>query len=109
VLALATPTESESSSLKPISSPAGLCIAPRRKPFRAVRPDDSTWYNEVSFWASKEALTDWHMNIYHKNAKEWAARSGAIMEDIITNFELAGTRPLRICPCCGTGQINHSI
>lgn len=44
------------------------------------------------------------MNIYHKNAKEWAARSGAIMEDIITNFELASTRLLRICPCCGKGQ-----
>jgi hypothetical protein len=42
-----------------------------------VHPDDPTWYNEVSFWASKEPLTDWHMNIYHKNAKEWAARSRA--------------------------------
>ena len=69
-----------------------------------VHPDDPAWYNEVSFWASREALTDWHMNIYHKNAKEWAARSGAIMEDIITNFELASTRLLRICPCCGKGQ-----
>jgi hypothetical protein len=28
------------------------------------------------------------MNTYHKHAKEWAVRSGAIMEDIITNFEL---------------------
>jgi heme-degrading monooxygenase HmoA len=27
-----------------------------------VHPDDPTWYNEVSFWAGKEALTDWHMN-----------------------------------------------
>jgi len=69
-----------------------------------VHPDDPAWYNEVSFWASKEALTDWHMNIYHKNAKEWAARSGAITEDIITNFELTSTGLPRICPCCGKGQ-----
>ena len=27
-----------------------------------------------------------------------------IMEDIITNFELVGTRLLRICPTCGTLQ-----
>ena len=66
-------------------------------------PDDPTWYNEVSFWASKEAVTDWHMNTYHKHAKEWAA-GGAIMEDIITNFELVGTRLLRICPTCGKLQ-----
>ena len=33
-------------------------------------PDDPTWYNEVSFWASKEALIDWHMNTYHKAAKD---------------------------------------
>jgi heme-degrading monooxygenase HmoA len=32
------------------------------------------WYNEVSFWTSKEALQDWHMNTYHKHAKEWAAQ-----------------------------------
>ena len=38
-------------------------------------------------WASKEAVDDWHMDTYHKHAKEWAA-NGAIMEDIITNFEL---------------------
>jgi heme-degrading monooxygenase HmoA len=63
-------------------------------------PDDPGWFNEVSFWASKEALVDWHMNTYHKHAKEWAA-GGAIMEDIITNFELVGTRLLRICPTCG--------
>jgi hypothetical protein len=31
---------------------------------------------------SNEALNDWHMNTYHKHAKEWAVRSGAIMEDI---------------------------
>ena len=30
--------------------------------------------------------------------------NGAIMEDIITNFELVGTRLLRICPTCGTLQ-----
>ncbi len=29
------------------------------------------------------------MDTYHKHAKEWAA-NGAIMEDIITNFELVG-------------------
>jgi len=33
------------------------------------------------------------MDTYHKHAKEWAGR-GAIMEDIITNFELVGTRLL---------------
>lgn len=66
-------------------------------------PDDPTWYNEISFWTSKEALNDWHMDVYHKHAKEWAA-NGAIMEDIITNFELVGTRLLRICPTCSTLQ-----
>jgi heme-degrading monooxygenase HmoA len=66
-------------------------------------PDDPTWYNEVSMWTSKEALDDWHMSTYHKHAKEWAA-GGAIMEDIITNFELRGTRLLRVCPCCGHFQ-----
>ncbi len=43
------------------------------------------------------------MDTYHKHAKEWAA-NGAIMEDIITNFELRATRLLRICPTCGTLQ-----
>jgi hypothetical protein len=43
------------------------------------------------------------MDTYHKHAKEWAA-NGAIMEDIITNFELVGTGLLRICPTCGTRQ-----
>ena len=70
-----------------------------------THPDDPGWFNEVSFWASKEALNDWHMDTYHKHAKEWAA-NGAIMEDIITNFELVGTRLLRICPTCGTLQDN---
>ena len=65
--------------------------------------DDPAWYNEVSFWASKDALVDWHMNTYHKHAKEWAA-GGAIMEDIITNFELSSTRLLRVCPTCGKFQ-----
>ena len=65
-----------------------------------VHPDDPTWFNEVSFWTSKKTLDDWHMDTYHKHAKEWAAR-GAIMEDIITNFELTSTRLLRVCPCCG--------
>ena len=68
-----------------------------------VHPDDPTWFNEVSFWTSKEALEDWHMSIYHKHAKAWAAQ-GAIMEDIITNFELKNTRLLRVCPCCGHVQ-----
>jgi heme-degrading monooxygenase HmoA len=68
-----------------------------------VHPDDPTWFNEVSFWTSKEALEDWHMTIYHKHAKAWAAQ-GAIMEDIITNFELKTTRLLRVCPCCGHVQ-----
>ena len=63
-------------------------------------PDEPGWYNEVSMWASKDALNDWHMDTYHKHAKEWAA-NGAIMEDIINNFELVGTRLLRICPTCG--------
>jgi heme-degrading monooxygenase HmoA len=69
-----------------------------------VHPEDPTWFNEVSFWTSKEALDDWHMKTYHKSAKTWAAQSGAIMEDIITNFELVGTRLLRICPCCNKLQ-----
>jgi heme-degrading monooxygenase HmoA/Zn ribbon nucleic-acid-binding protein len=66
-------------------------------------PDDPTWFNECSFWTSKQALRDWHMDTYHKHAKAWAA-NGAIMEDIITNFELVGTRLLRICPCCNELQ-----
>ena len=66
-------------------------------------PDEPGWYNEISMWASKEAVDDWHMDTYHKHAKEWAA-NGAIMEDIITNFELTATRLLRICPTCGTLQ-----
>jgi heme-degrading monooxygenase HmoA len=69
-----------------------------------VHAEDPGWYNEVSFWTSKEALQDWHMNTYHKHAKEWAAQSGAIREDIITNFELASTRLLRICPVCNKLQ-----
>ena len=68
-----------------------------------VHPDDPTWFNEVSFWTSKEALEDWHMTTYHKYAKAWAAQ-GAIMEDIITNFELKSTRLLRVCPCCSHVQ-----
>ena len=69
-----------------------------------VHPEDPGWYNEISLWTSKEALQDWHMNTYHKHAKDWAAQSGAIMEDIITNFELASTRLLRICPVCNKFQ-----
>ena len=66
-------------------------------------PDDPTWFNEISLWTSKEALNDWHNATYHKYAKEWAAQ-GAIMEDIITNFELTNTRLLRVCPNCGHFQ-----
>ncbi|HTU78076.1 MAG TPA: antibiotic biosynthesis monooxygenase [Solirubrobacteraceae bacterium] len=66
-------------------------------------PDDPGWFNEVSLWSSEEALRDWHMNTYHKYAKAWAA-NGAIMEDIINNFELTSTRLLRVCPCCGEFQ-----
>ena len=40
----------------------------------------------VRIWTSLEALKDWRMNTYHKTAKERAVRSGAIMEDIITNL-----------------------
>jgi heme-degrading monooxygenase HmoA len=65
-----------------------------------THPDDPTWHNEVSFWTSFEALKDWHLNVYHKNAKEWAVRTGAIMEDIITNFEFKNARLIRVCPCC---------
>lgn len=46
---------------------------------------------------------DWHKNTYHKFCKTWAA-NGAIMEDIITNFELVGTRLLRVCPVCNKTQ-----
>ena len=44
------------------------------------------------------------MHTYHKEAKAWAVRSGAIMEDIITNFELKSTRLIRVCPCCGQAE-----
>jgi hypothetical protein len=44
------------------------------------------------------------MNTYHKHAKQWAVRSGAIIEDIITNFELRNTRLIRVCPCCAHAQ-----
>lgn len=63
-------------------------------------PQDPTWHNEVSFWTSFETLKDWHMNTYHKHAKEWAVRTGAIMEDIITNFEFKNARLIRVCPTC---------
>ena len=39
------------------------------------------------------------MNIFTKMQKK-AVRSEAIMEDIITNFELENTRLIRVCPCC---------
>jgi heme-degrading monooxygenase HmoA len=65
-----------------------------------VHPDDATWFNEISIWESKEAIDAWHNVGYHKAAKQWAADSGAIIEDVITNFTLESTRLLRICPCC---------
>src|SRR5690606_27971381 len=65
-----------------------------------IHPDDPSWHNEVSFWTSFEALNDWHMSPYHKHAKDWAAHTAAIMEDIITNFELKNTRLTRVCPGC---------
>jgi heme-degrading monooxygenase HmoA len=65
-----------------------------------VHPDDPTWFNEVSFWTSVHALKDWHLNTYHKHAKEWAVRSGAITEDIITNLEFVNARLIRVCPTC---------
>jgi heme-degrading monooxygenase HmoA len=65
-----------------------------------IHPDDPSWHNEVSFWTSIEALKDWHMSPFHKQAKEWAVRTGNIMEDIISNFELKTTRLIRVCPCC---------
>jgi heme-degrading monooxygenase HmoA len=65
-----------------------------------THPDDPTWYNEVSMWTSFEALKDWHMDTYHKHVKEWAVRTGAIMEDIITNFEFKNARLIRVCPAC---------
>lgn len=67
-----------------------------------IHPQDPNWHNEISLWTSFEALKEWHMNDYHKQAKAWAVRSGAIMEDIITNFELKNTRLIRVCPCCAT-------
>ncbi|WPA97603.1 uncharacterized protein RHO25_002213 [Cercospora beticola] len=66
-------------------------------------PDDPTWFNECSFWTSRGALYHWHKNTYHKHCKAWAA-NGAIMEDLITNFELVGTRLLRVCPVCAETQ-----
>jgi heme-degrading monooxygenase HmoA len=65
-----------------------------------VHPDDPHWYSEVSFWTSFEALKDWHMDTYHKHAKEWAVRTGAIMEDIIVNFEYKNARLIPVCPAC---------
>ncbi|WP_235536176.1 MULTISPECIES: antibiotic biosynthesis monooxygenase family protein [unclassified Sphingomonas] len=69
-----------------------------------THPNDPSWHNEVSFWSSFETLKAWHLNPYHKHSKEWAVRSGAIMEDIITNFELKNTRLIRVCPTCGTAS-----
>jgi len=43
------------------------------------------------------------MDTYHKYAKTWAA-NGAIMEDIITNFEFKNARLIRVCPTCALIQ-----
>jgi heme-degrading monooxygenase HmoA len=67
-----------------------------------VHADDPCWFNEVSLWTSFESLKDWHLNTYHKQAKEWAVRSGAITEDIITNFTYTNARLIRVCPTCAT-------
>ena len=40
----------------------------------------------------------------NKHAKEWAMRSGAIMEDVITNFEFKRARLIRVCPTCANIQ-----
>ena len=40
-----------------------------------VHPDYPTWFNEVSFWTSKEALEDWHMTIYHKQPRRGRRRA----------------------------------
>lgn len=69
-----------------------------------THPRDPSWYNEISLWTSFDALKDWHLNTYHKHAKQWAVRTGAIMEDIITNFELKNTRLIRVCPNCGHAE-----
>jgi len=69
-----------------------------------VHNDDPCWYNEVSIWTSFEALNDWHLNNYHKHAKEWAVRSGAVMEAIVTNFEYKNARLIRVCPNCANVQ-----
>lgn len=67
-----------------------------------THPDDPSWHNEISFWRSAESLRDWHISPYHKHSKEWAVRSGAIMEDIITNFELKEQAALAgPCGTCG--------
>ena len=65
-----------------------------------VHPDDPTWFNEISIWTSFDALKEWHLNTYHKHCKDWAVRSGAITEDIITNFTFVNARLIRVCPTC---------
>lgn len=37
---------------------------------------------------------------FNRHAKEWAVRSGAITEDIITNFTFVNARLIRVCPTC---------
>ncbi|KAK6366841.1 hypothetical protein LTS17_010392 [Exophiala oligosperma] len=62
-----------------------------------------TWWEHPDDRNCRGALYDWHKNTYHKHCKAWAA-NGAIMEDIINNFELVSTRLLRICPVCNESQ-----
>src|SRR5262249_20222766 len=59
-------------------------------------PEDPNLFCEISIWASKEAVNEWHQNGFHQHAKMWA-QNGAIMEALINNFTLDGNRILRMC------------
>ncbi|KXT05497.1 hypothetical protein AC578_3751 [Pseudocercospora eumusae] len=67
-------------------------------------PDDKSRDDEFSMWTSRGALCEWHKDTYHKHCKAWASKVSwdlkALQEAIVTNFELAGTRRLRVCPVC---------
>ena len=72
-----------------------------------VKTDANTQQYEKRFQGTQmtfDALKEWHLNTYHKHAKEWAVRSGAITEDIITNFTFVNARLIRVCPTCGTAS-----
>jgi heme-degrading monooxygenase HmoA len=66
-------------------------------------PEDPNLFCEISIWASKEAVNEWHRNGFHQHAKMWA-QNGAIMEALINNFTLDGNRILRMCPTCHDAQ-----